>query len=269
VHVLQRLRRSAPWRHLPELRRRSAPPPHAGVGQIGKFPCIDRARIQTCRLRDNGLNPLLQMPTGPGILDIHNLSFAYPDQPPLAVNWSTSISAGITVLYGDTGSGKSTLIRVLAGVLPCAGQLTLAGKCLDDRESYRKTVFFCDPATDAFDQVTGRACTEQLNEDDAHFNQARWQALVDGFALASHLDKPMYMLSTGSKRKVWLAAALASGRPLILLDEPTGGLDAASTRCLWKTLTELASQPDHAIVMATGELIDQVPLVRAIELPLA
>ncbi|MGK2899013.1 MAG: ABC transporter ATP-binding protein, partial [Burkholderiaceae bacterium] len=101
-----------------------------------------------------------------------------------------------------------------------------------------------------------------------HFGARQWSTLVDGFALTPHLDKPLYMLSTGSKRKVLLAAALASGRALVLLDEPTGGLDAASVRCLWQALARLAQQADRAIVIASAERIDQVPLAGTIELPL-
>jgi ABC-type transport system involved in cytochrome c biogenesis ATPase subunit len=48
----------------------------------------------------------------------------------------------------------------------------------------------------------------------------RLGALIDGFGLQPHLDKPLYMLSTGSKRKVWLSAALAAGAPLTLIDQP-------------------------------------------------
>jgi len=210
-----------------------------------------------------------QPPHGPSILQIRALSFAYPNQPPLATDWFASIDPGVTLLYGDTGSGKSTLLRVMAGDLPAAGQLTLAGTRLDeDGDGYRQKVFCCDPSTDAFDQITGRACTTLLVKGDTLFDPLRWQNLVEGFALTLHIDKPMVMLSTGSKRKVWLAAALASGRPLTLLDEPTGGLDAASTRCLWRTLTELAAQSNRAIVIATGERMDQVPLVKTIELPM-
>ena len=204
---------------------------------------------------------------GTVILQVGKLNFAYPDQPPLVTDWSASIGSGITLLHGDTGSGKSTLVRVMAGALRASGDLTLAGARLaDDRVTYQQDVFFCDPVTDAFDQVTARACTELLIGGDARFSPARWQTLIDGFALAPHLDKPMYMLSTGSKRKVGLAAALASGRPLTLLDEPVGALDAASTRCLWRTLADLASQPDRAIVIASSERIDQVPLMGTIEM---
>ncbi|MES2101892.1 MAG: ATP-binding cassette domain-containing protein [Pseudomonadota bacterium] len=203
------------------------------------------------------------------LLDLHDLGFAYAGQAPLASGWTTRIGAGVTLLHGDTGSGKSTLLRVLAGALPATGRLTLAGRRLDaDPDAYRRNVFLCEPATDGFDQVTARACTASLSVGDAAFDAAAWQTLVDGFALAPHLDKPLYMLSTGSKRKVWLAAALASGRALTLLDEPTGGLDAASIRCLWDALARLADRADRAVIVASAERIDRVPLAATIELPL-
>ena len=107
---------------------------------------------------------------------------------------------GVTLLYGDTGSGKSTLLRVIAGALPPAsGRLTLAGARLDaEPEAYRRNVFFCDPAAEAFDQLTARACTATLSEGDVGFDAALWQVLVEGFSLVPDIDKQMYMLSTGS-----------------------------------------------------------------------
>lgn len=208
--------------------------------------------------------------THTAILQIQDLNFTYPEQPPLARGWSASIGAGTTLLFGDTGSGKSTLLRVLAGTLPAGGRLTLAGVRLeDDAAAYRRHVFFVDPSTSVFDPVTARACTATLREGDTSFDERVWQGLVEGFALTPHIDKPMYMLSTGSKRKVWLASALASGRALILLDEPTGALDAGSIRCLWRALGSPARTAQRAIVIASAERIDQVPLSGTIELPLA
>jgi len=207
-----------------------------------------------------------QATEGP-VLDVRNLGFAYPGQPALAADWTGSFGPGVTLLYGDTGSGKSTLLRVLAGALAARGQLRLIGVRLDDdAEGYRRNVFFVDPATDAFDPLGVRACTDAMREGDAGFDEALWQRLVDGFALAPHLEKSMFMLSTGSKRKVWLAAALASGRPLVLLDEPTGGLDAASVRCLWRTLAE--ETRGRAIVVASGERVEGLPLAATVALPL-
>ena len=209
-------------------------------------------------------------PTRPEILRLDDVSFAYDGQPALAARWCAAIGAGVTLLHGDTGSGKSTLLRVLAGRLPAAGgRLTLAGVRLDDdAEAYRRNVFLCESTNEAFDQFTARAGSASLRAGDAQFSEARWRDLVEGFALAPHLDKPMFMLSTGSKRKVWLAAALASGRPLILLDEPAGALDAASVRCLWSALASLAAGSRQAVVVASAERVERVALAGLIELPL-
>lgn len=203
------------------------------------------------------------------LLQAQDLRFAYPDEAPLIAGWTGAISPGVTLLYGDTGTGKSTLLRILAGVEPAHGQLTITGLRLDaNRETYRRNVFFVDPVTDRFDAVSGRACTATLREGDADFDEARWLALVEGLSLAPHIDKPMYMLSTGSKRKVWLAAGLASGRALTLIDDPTYGLDAPSRRCLWQALTEIAGSPRRAVIIASSERLDTVPWTATLELPL-
>ena len=209
-------------------------------------------------------------PTRATVLHVQRLSFTYADQPALVSDWSTSITTGVTLVHGDTGSGKSTLLRLIAGdEAASAGGLTLAGTRLDDDPvAYRRNVFWCDPATDTFDRVTARECSASLSAGDTGFVAAAWQALVDGFALAPHIDKPMYMLSTGSKRKVWLAAALASGRLLTLLDEPTGGLDAPSIACLTDSLAQLSAHPARAIVVASSERLARVPPAGLIELPL-
>lgn len=208
-------------------------------------------------------------PSNP-ILQVDALGFAYPGQPPIASDWNASIGPGVTLLYGDTGAGKSALLQAIAGALPATGRLTVAGASLAaSPEAYRRNVFFVDPSTDRFDQATVHQCTATLREGDAGFSDARWQALVEGFSLVPHLEKSMFMLSTGSRRKVWLAAALASGRPLVLLEEPTAALDAGSVRCLWRSLSELSRSGEaRAFLVASAERIDSVPLAGTIELPL-
>ncbi len=176
--------------------------------------------------------------SSPPLLRIDALRFAYPDQPALVSNWSASIGPGVTLLYGDTGTGKSALLQVIAGTLPATeaadgggGEPRCRARGLSPPGVLRRS------GDRPLRPAHARECTASLVEGDAGFSDAKWQAIADGFALAPHLDKKMFMLSTGSKRKVWMAAGLASGRPLILLDEPTAGLDAPSTRCLWATLT--------------------------------
>lgn len=204
------------------------------------------------------------------LLQIEDLHFAYPDQPALADGWSATIGEGVTQMFGDTGSGKSTLLRVLAGQQPAsAGQLRVAGVALDaEPEAYRRQVFFCEPAAEAFDPLSVQACTALLGEGDAGFDKVEWQRLVEAFSLVPHLEKQMFMLSTGSRRKVGLAAALASGRPVVLLDDPVGALDARSIHGLWQAIERRMAQPGRAVVVASSERITEVPLAASIELPL-
>lgn len=212
----------------------------------------------------------MRLSIAPSLLEIQNLRFAYPDQPALADRWSASIGEGVTLLYGDTGSGKSTLLRVLAGQQPAsAGQLRAAGVALDaEPAAYRRQVFFCEPASEAFDALSVQACTALLGEGDAGFDKAEWQRLVEAFSLVPHLEKQMFMLSTGSRRKVGLAAALASGRPVVLLDDPVGALDARSIHGLWQAIERRVAQPGRAVVVASSERVTEVPLAASIELPL-
>jgi len=212
----------------------------------------------------------MRLSIAPSLLEIQNLRFAYPDQPALADRWSAAIGEGVTLLYGDTGSGKSTLLRVLAGQQPAsAGQLRAAGVALDaEPAAYRRQVFFCEPASEAFDALSVQACTALLGEGDAGFDNAEWQRLVEAFSLVPHLEKQMFMLSTGSRRKVGLAAALASGRPVVLLDDPVGALDARSIHGLWQAIERRVAQPGRAVVVASSERVREVPLAACIELPL-
>ena len=205
------------------------------------------------------------------LLRIERLAFAWPGDAPLVRNWSGAIGGGVTQLYGDMGSGKTSLLRVLAGELPAtAGRLTLAGVAHDaDPQRYRSQVFHVDASTERFEQITGRACMAELAEGDHRVDTAYRETLVEGFGLLPHIDKPLYMLSTGSKRKVWLAAALACNRPLTLLDEPCAALDNGSRQRLWQALAEVAQRRDRAIVVASSERIDDLPLAACITLPLA
>ena len=90
--------------------------------------------------------------------------------------------------------------------------------------------------------------------------------LSETLFLTPHLHKPLYMLSTGTKRKVWLAAAFASGVALTLLDAPFSGLDLASVRQVMALLEEAAVHSTRAWVLADHQAPAGLPLVQVIEL---
>ncbi|MCY1378594.1 hypothetical protein D9M69_662440 [compost metagenome] len=87
-----------------------------------------------------------------------------------------------------------------------------------------------------------------------------------GFALQPHLDKPLYMLSAGSRRKVWLCAAFAAGTALTLIDQPFAALDAPSIRFLLELLQDAADHPSRAWVLADYLAPEGVPLARVLTL---
>ena len=210
-------------------------------------------------------------PTFTPQLQVQNLCFEHPGQSALVRGWTTSVGAGVTLLFGDTGSGKTTLLRLLAGTLVGEGMLSVAGIRLDDdAAAYRRGVFWFDPGLDApaRDALTPDEHAAALRVAHPHFDAVAWQRHGDAFGLGPHWHKPLYQLSTGSKRKVWLAAALASGCPLTLLDEPAGALDGPSVAYLMRSLVALANQPHRAVLVASCERLAGVPLAGVIELPL-
>lgn len=201
------------------------------------------------------------------VLQVRGLCFGWPGRP-LFRDLSFDLPPGVSLVRGDDGSGKSTLLALIAGALsPEAGSLSIQGARLHEQhDAYRHRVFWIDPQTEAHDALAAGAYLESLSHHYPGFDAETMQELVDGFDLGPHLGKPMYMLSTGSRRKVWLTAAFAAGTPLALIDQPFAALDAPSTRFLHGLLQEAASDPARAWLLADYETPAGIALARTLEL---
>lgn len=172
------------------------------------------------------------------------------------------------MVCGGESSGKSALLRLLAGALPAnAGELTINGVSLREQSAaYRRHVFWMDQRSDAFDQLTVDDYFKSLAPLHPRFDPQVLADAIAGLSLAPHLAKQIYMLSTGSKRKVWLAAASASGAAATFLDEPFAALDKASIGFVLKLLDDAARHSSRAWLIANYEAPGEVPLAAVIDL---
>ncbi|MGE0098603.1 MAG: ATP-binding cassette domain-containing protein [Hydrogenophaga sp.] len=201
------------------------------------------------------------------VLQVRHLRFSWPGRL-LFDGLSFDLPPGVNLVRGDDGSGKSTLLALIAGALaPEAGELIVQGVTLrSQHDAYRHRVFWIDPQTEAHDALAAGGYLESLSHHYPGFDKETLNELVDGFGLRPHLGKPMYMLSTGSRRKVWLTAALSAGTPLTLIDQPFAALDAPSIRFLRELLQDASSHPSRAWLLADHEAPEGVVLASSIEI---
>ena len=166
------------------------------------------------------------------------------------------IPPGLSAVTGDEGSGKTTLLRLLAGDLTRGNAHARRGA----------DALWLDPRLPEQDAITAEAFWAALQA-----RCPRWQAdlqaqLCEALGLQSHLGKQLYMLSTGSRRKVALVGLLASGATVTCLDQPYNALDLPSVRVLREFLQDMAEHPSRAWVVADYEADPALPWRQVIAL---
>lgn len=201
------------------------------------------------------------------LLQAERLSFAYPGVL-LFDGLSASIGPGLTLVRGGDGRGKSTLLRLFAGELvPQAGRILVDGVDIAaDPGAGRRRVFRPDLDGAAFEQATPAELLDAVRAQWPAFDQAAYERFLGGLSLLPHLGKKLFMLSTGSRRKLCLAAAFAAGAPVTLLDDPFGALDRPSVRFVEQLLREAATSTSRAVVFTAYEVPPGLPLAGVIDL---
>ncbi len=201
------------------------------------------------------------------MLQISKLSLAYPGCV-VVRDFSAQPANGLVLVRGGGGRGKTTLACVLAGELaPDAGHLQLGGVWLHEQPSaYRQQVFWADPRSSAQDALTCRDYLATVQRRYTAFDEAQLNRATEGLSLTPHLDKNIFMLSTGSKRKLYLAAAFAAGSALTLLDTPFAALDKVSIRFALDMLAEAAQDSTRLWVLADYEQPEGMMLPTLIDL---
>lgn len=200
-----------------------------------------------------------------GLLQARDVTFAYPGLPLLDA-FDLDVVPGVTLVTGERG--KTTLLRLLAGVLaPQAGSIAAGGVRQDeDPAAYRTQVFWIEPGSQDFDQQTPREFFQLLAAGDARLDVGVALEVAVRLGLAPHLDKAIYMLSSGSRRKVWMSAAFASSAPVVLIDDLFAALDRPSIEALSELLSAEAQRHERAWLVAHHDIPHGVPLRMTIDL---
>lgn len=208
------------------------------------------------------------MPSASPLLSIDDLHFSYPHTPVFS-GFHARIGAGLVLVCGDESTGKTTLLRLLAAELaPQQGRITLRGASAGQApEAYRAQVFHADPRSEALDPQTAQAWLDAQARRYPGWDAQALALHIQGFALAEHLGKTFYALSTGTRRKVCMAAALASRAPLTLIDEPIAGLDKPSIAYLAQALGSSCQGAERAVVVAHYAPLPGVRWAQVLALP--
>lgn len=160
-------------------------------------------------------------------------------------------------LLGPNGAGKSTLISILAGLIkPSAGDISVMGFDVVNQYQQARQLLGVVPQELVFDPFFN--VREMLRFQAGYFGRGRendaWvDEILEGLGLADKAHVNMRKLSGGMKRRALIAQALAHKPPVIVLDEPTAGVDVELRQLMWGFIKKL-NYEGHTIVLTTHYL---------------
>ena len=198
------------------------------------------------------------------VLEAKDLSFAYGNTPVLDAASFTMCEGGFAALVGVNGAGKSTLLRLLLGELkPTGGHIALMGQDIGSFKSWQRIGYVPQDGLTrkaSFPASVNEVVLANLYSRIGLFRFPRREHREDvrhTLELVGMQDYGRRMLgelSGGQRQRVQLAQALVSRPALLLLDEPTAGLDAQSTADFYKLLKQLNRERGLSILIVSHDL---------------
>ncbi len=174
---------------------------------------------------------------------------------------------------GSNGCGKTTTMKVLTGLLPASeGSAKLLGQAVDAGDlATRKRVGFMSQSFSLYGELSVRQNLElhaRLFDLPKAEGQARSQALIERFDLVAHADNQAGELPLGLRQRLSLAVAVIHRPEVLILDEPTSGVDPAARDDFWRLLVELSREQGVTIFLSThfmneAERCDRISLMHA------
>lgn len=162
----------------------------------------------------------------------------------------------VMAIVGPNGAGKTTLIKSVLGLMhPDAGSIEIAGVRITGDDAYRARIGYMPQIARYPENLTGAELIAMLK--DLRGPGARLdEELIHDFALQSALEKPLRVLSGGTRQKVNAVMAFLFSPELLILDEPTAGLDPLSSSILKDKI--LSARGDGRTLIVTSHIMNEL-----------
>lgn len=201
------------------------------------------------------------------MLRVRNLQKSYRGLPALD-GLNLDLAPGMFGLLGPNGAGKSTLMRTLAGLqLPDTGSIWFDGiDVLADPQSLRQRLGYLPQSFGAYPYVSCRALLRHMailkGLPDSRATTNQIEELLDLTNLSTHAARPVTAFSGGMRQRFGIAQALLGNPALLILDEPTAGLDPEERLRLYNLLSSLSA--DRVVLLSTHIVDDVEQLCKAV-----